>query len=214
MSQKKKLLSPIKIPFLFVTIMWIVKLVEIYNVTSFSSYGILPRYFLGLQGILFSPFIHADFSHLLNNTYPLIILGWLVFYFYNKIAIRIFLWIFFIAGIWLWAIGRADFTHIGASGIIYGLASFIFFSGVIKKRTAFAATSLLVVFLYGSMIWGILPINKGISWEGHLAGLFAGLLVAIYYKNEGPKPKRYQWEIDEEIEKIEKTKTNNLYKDI
>ena len=122
------------------------------------------------------------------------------FYFYKKLGLQIFFWLFFIAGFWLWAIGRSNF-HIGASGVVYALASFIFFSGLIKKQTKLSAASLLVIFLYGSMIWGVLPIYDGVSWEGHLAGLLAGLLLAIFYRNEGPKPKEYQWEIDEELER-------------
>ena len=112
----------------------------------------------------------------------------------------LFLWLFFIAGIWLWAIGRPNF-HIGASGVVYALASFIFFSGLIKKQNKLSAASLLVIFLYGSMIWGVLPIYDGVSWEGHLAGLLAGLLMAIFYRKEGPQPKKYQWEIEEELER-------------
>ena len=196
----KALFNVLKIPLLFVALMWSVKGIEVYIGTSFFSHGVLPRTFSGLQGILFSPFIHQDFSHLINNTYPLIILGGMLFYFYKELGLQIFLWLFFIAGFWLWAIGRPNF-HIGASGVVYALASFIFFSGLIKKQTKLSAASLLVIFLYGSMIWGILPIYKGVSWEGHLAGLLAGLVLAIFYRNEGPEPKKYQWEIDEELEK-------------
>ena len=130
------------------------------------------------------------------------------FIFIKNWACKSFFGFFFIAGFWLWAIGRSNF-HIGASGVVYALASFIFFSGLIKKQTKLSAASLLVIFLYGSMIWGVLPIYDGVSWEGHLAGLLAGLLLAIFYRNEGPKPKKYQWEIDEELEK-EMEENNNL----
>ena len=122
----KALFNVLKIPLLFVALMWSVKGIEVYIGTSFFSHGVLPRTFSGLQGILFSPFIHQDFSHLINNTYPLIILGGILFYFYKELGLQIFLWLFFIAGIWLWAIGRPSF-HIGASGMVYALASFIFF---------------------------------------------------------------------------------------
>ena len=180
--------------------MWIVKFIEHYFGISFCDFGMFPKTISGLKGIIFSAFIHQDFSHLLNNTYPLVILGGMLFYFYKKLGLEIFLWLFFITGFWLWAIGRDNY-HIGASGVVYALASFIFFSGLFKKQTKLSAASLLVIFLYGSMIWGVLPIYNGVSWEGHLAGLLAGLLMAIIYRNEGPKPKKYQWEIDEELEK-------------
>ena len=121
----KALFNVLKIPLIFVLIMWIIKLIEWHFGITFFSHGVLPRKFSGLQGILFSPFIHQDFPHLLNNTYPLIILGGMLFYFYKKLGLQIFLWLFFIEGIWLWAIGRPNF-HIGASGVVYALASFIF----------------------------------------------------------------------------------------
>ena len=121
----KALFNVLKIPLIFVLIMWIIKLIEWHFGITFFSHGVLPRKFSGLQGILFSPFIHQDFTHLFNNTYPLIILGGMLFYFYKKLGLQIFLWLFFIAGIWLWAIGRPNF-HIGASGVVYALASFIF----------------------------------------------------------------------------------------
>ena len=134
----------------------------------------------------------------------------MLFYFYKKIGVQIFLWLYFTTGIWLWAIGRPSF-HIGASGLVYALASFIFFSGLIKKHTKLSAASLLVIFLYGSMIWGVLPIYKGVSWEGHLSGFLAGILLAIFYRNEGPKPKKYQWEIEEELEKEKNNEKNIRY---
>ena len=200
----------LKIPLGTVLIMWIIKLIEWYFELTFFHYGVYPREFSGLKGVIFSVFIHQDFTHLINNTYPLILLGGMLFYFYKKIGVQIFLWLYFTTGIWLWAIGRPSF-HIGASGLVYALASFIFFSGLIKKHTKLSAASLLVIFLYGSMIWGVLPIYKGVSWEGHLSGFLAGILLAIFYRNEGPKPKKYQWEIEEELEKEKNNEKNIRY---
>ena len=200
----------LKIPLGTVLIMWIIKLIEWYFELTFFHYGVYPREFSGLKGVIFSVFIHQDFTHLINNTYPLILVGGMLFYFYKKIGVQIFLWLYFTTGIWLWAIGRPSF-HIGASGLVYALASFIFFSGLIKKHTKLSAASLLVIFLYGSMIWGVLPIYKGVSWEGHLSGFLAGILLAIFYRNEGPKPKKYQWEIEEELEKEKNNEKNIRY---
>ena len=200
----------LKIPLGAVLIMWIIKLIEWYFELTFFHYGVYPREFSGLQGVIFSVFIHQDFTHLINNTYPSILLGGMLFYFYKKIGVQIFLWLYFTTGIWLWAIGRPSF-HIGASGLVYALASFIFFSGLIKKHTKLSAASLLVIFLYGSMIWGVLPIYKGVSWEGHLSGFLAGILLAIFYRNDGPKPKKYQWEIEEELEKEKNNEKNIRY---
>ena len=195
--EKKHLLSVLFIPFLFLLVMWIVKIVEYNFELSFAHFGVFPQSLSGLKGVLFSPFIHKDFTHLINNSYPIFILGGILFSIYRKIALQLFVWLFFIAGFWLWIIGRPSF-HIGASGIIYALASFLLVSGIIQKNPRLSAISMLIIFLYGSMIWGLLPTKEPISWEGHLAGFLAGVLVAVFYRNEGPKRKKYQWEIEEE----------------
>ena len=198
-SDKKEIFSILRIPFLFLLLMWLVKLIEFQFDLSLIKFGVFPQTLNGLKGIFFSPFIHKDLTHLFNNSYPILILGALLFSVYRKIAMQIFFWLFVISGFWLWIIGRPSF-HIGASGIIYALASFLFISGVIRKNPRLAAVSLIIIFLYGSMIWGILPTEAPISWEGHLAGFAAGILVAVFYRDEGPKRIKYQWEIDEELE--------------
>jgi membrane associated rhomboid family serine protease len=198
-TEQKALLNILFFPILFLIIMWGVKLIEYHFGLSFANYGVRPQSLSGLKGVLFSPFIHKDFSHLINNSYPILILGGMLFSFYKKIAKQLFLWLFFIAGFWLWIIGRPSF-HIGASGIVYALAAFLFISGIIRKNPRLSAVSMLIIFLYGSMIWGVLPTKEHISWEGHLSGFMAGIIVAIFYRNEGPKRKKYQWEIDEELE--------------
>ena len=208
-TEKKKILSTLFIPFLFLLLMWLVKVIEVNFQISLVRYGVFPQTIDGLKGILFSPFIHKDFTHLINNSYPILILGGMLFTIYRKIATQLFVWLYFIAGFWLWVIGRPSF-HIGASGLIYALASFLLVSGIIRENPRLTAVSMLVIFLYGSMIWGLLPTKEPISWEGHLAGFIAGILVAIFYRNEGPKPKKYQWEIDEEIE--EELLKNNIQK--
>ena len=197
--ERKALLNILFFPILFLIIMWVVKLVEYTFGIYFADYGVRPQSLSGLKGILFSPFIHGDFKHLINNSYPILILGGMLFFFYKKIAKQLFLWLFFIAGFWLWIIGRPSF-HIGASGLIYALAAFLFISGIIRKNPRLSAVSMLIIFLYGSMIWGVLPTKEHISWEGHFSGFMAGIIVAIFYRNEGPKRKKYQWEIDEELE--------------
>tara|TARA_B100000767_G_scaffold267194_1_gene285593 strand:+ start:50 stop:721 length:672 start_codon:yes stop_codon:yes gene_type:complete len=208
-AEKKKILSTLFIPIIFLFLMWLVKIIEVNFQVNFVRYGVFPKTIEGLKGILFSPFIHKDFTHLINNSYPIIILGGMLFAIYRKIAVQLFIWFYFISGFWLWVIGRPSF-HIGASGIIYSLASFLLVSGIISKNPRLTAVSMLVIFLYGSMIWGLLPTKGAISWEGHLSGFIAGILVAIFYRKEGPKPKKYQWEIDEEIE--EKLLKNNIQK--
>jgi len=127
-----------------------------------------------------------------------------LFYFYKKIAKASFLWIWFISGLWLWIGGRNNSLypnyHIGASTLIYGLATFLFFSGLFRKHLRLMVVSTLVVFLYGSIMWGIFPLKTEISWEGHLFGAIAGVLVAYNYRKEGPQRRVYQWEEEEEEE--------------
>ena len=198
--KKKELFKVLFAPIILLIIIWGVKIIEHVFGLSFINYGVFPQKISGLKGVFLSPFIHKDFKHLINNSYPLLILISLLFSFYKKIASQLLIWLYLIPGFWLWIIGRPAF-HIGASGIIYALAGFLFLSGLIRKNRSLSAISLLVIFLYGSMIWGVIPINQSISWEGHLAGFLAGLLVAVFFRKEGPKRKKYLWEMEEEQEK-------------
>ena len=202
---RKKLLLSIIIPGLFVFIMWLVKIIEVLFEIDFSGFGVYPLSLKGLPGIIFSPFIHSDFNHLFNNSIPFFFLAVALFYFYSEVALKVFIWTFFLTGSLVWLAGR-DAWHIGASGLIYGLASFLFFSGIIRKYFRLIALSLLVVFLYGEMVWGIFPgIYKNISWESHMLGFFAGVALAVWYRREGPQMPVYQWmaEEDEEVEGVE-----------
>jgi membrane associated rhomboid family serine protease len=180
--------------------MWIIKLIEVNWNVSFTKLGVLPLKAEGLIGIITSPFIHENFQHLISNSIPFFLLTLTLFYFYRGIAGRVFLLIWLIEGVCVWLSGR-DAYHIGASGIVYGLASFLFFSGVIRRDSRLAAITLVIAFLYGSMVWGVFPDffpGKNISYESHLWGLIAGLVFAIYYRKLGPQRSRYSWELEEE----------------
>jgi membrane associated rhomboid family serine protease len=195
---RKKLLLSMMIPGLFVFLMWLVKIVEVLFNQDFSGLGIFPLKTIGLPGIILSPLIHADFNHLFNNSIPLFFLGVGLFYFYSEVATKIFFFNYLITGVLVWFGGR-DAWHIGASGLIYGLASFLFFSGIIRKYYRLVALSLLVVFLYGEMVWGIFPgIYKNVSWESHMLGFFSGIILSIWFRNEGPQQPVYEWMDDEE----------------
>lgn len=207
---RKKLLLSMMIPGIFVFLMWLVKLVEVLFGFDFSDLGIYPMTAGGLPGILLSPLIHADFNHLFNNSIPLFFLSVALFYFYSEVATKIFILNYLITGSLVWLAGR-DAWHIGASGLVYGLASFLFFSGIIRRYFRLIALSLLVVFLYGEMVWGIFPgIYKNVSWESHMLGFFSGIVLAIWFRNEGPQQPVYEWmdeeEEVEEGEKVEKEK--------
>ena len=196
---KRKNLKSLKFSVIILIIIWSVKLFEIVFYYDFTEYGVLPRNLNGLIGILFSPLIHSDINHLLSNSLPVIILCLLIFNFYSQIAKKIFIYLYFISGLWLWCIGRESF-HIGASGLIYAMASFLFFSGILRKNSQLSAVALLVIFIYGGLFWGLFPIHKNVSWEGHLTGFIAGVLVSFICRKDGPKRKKYNWEIEEDLE--------------
>jgi membrane associated rhomboid family serine protease len=183
----------------FVALIVFVKLAENYLGYKGIKLGVFPRTLEGLLGIITAPFIHGDWKHLFNNALPLIVLGTSLRFFYKEISKEVFFWSWLMSGLWLWSIGRPSF-HIGASGLVYALASFLFFSGLIRKHTRLMAVSLVVVFLYGSLIWGIFPIKTHISWEGHLSGGIAGVLLAWWFREQGPPTQKYQYEIEEELE--------------
>ncbi len=182
-------------PILFVLIIWLVFWFEVRFGFKFSEFGVYPQTLSGLRGVILSPFIHGDIQHLYHNSIPLFVLSMAMFYFYKPIAWRVLLWGILVSGFLTWCIGRPSY-HIGASGLIYVLVSFTFFKGVFAKHFRLIALSLLVVFLYGSMIWYTLPIEEGISWEGHLSGLITGLLFALVFRRQIAKPKKYVWEQD------------------
>lgn len=204
-EERKRFYLSMVFPLFFLLILWIIKISEVLLGTSFVFLGIYPLKGKGLIGIITAPLIHSDFQHLMANSVPLLILGTGLFYFYNKVAIKVFLLSYFLANIWIW-FGARQAYHIGASGLVYSFAAFLFFSGVIRKNVKLMAISLLVVFLYGSMIWGVLPLQPHISWESHLMGAIAGIVIAFYYRDEGPKRKLYSWELEEEEELNEEEK--------
>lgn len=195
---RKRLLLSAIVPFIFIFLMWMVKIVEILFEFDYSSLGIHPLAADGLAGIILSPFIHADLNHLFNNSLPLFFLSVALFFFYSEVALRVFILTWVFSGILVWIAGR-EAWHIGASGIVYGLASFLFFSGIIRKYFRLVALSLLIVFLYGSMVWGIFPgLYKNVSWESHMLGFFAGIALAIWFRKEGPQEPLYEWMEEEE----------------
>jgi membrane associated rhomboid family serine protease len=147
---------------------------------------------------LFSPFIHGDLNHLASNSLPLFLLFAGAVYFYRGLAFSVLWKIWLITGVAVWIFGR-DSVHIGASGIVYGLASFMAISGMLRNDTRLLAVSFLTIFLYGGMVWGVLPLFKHISWESHLAGALSGIYCAVVYRKQGP-PLPVYFNDEEEIE--------------
>jgi len=215
---RKKNISKLLTPLLFPVVLWAVHLLSLLLNEDLSKLGLLPRNLVGLLGIFTSPLIHADFSHLISNTIPLIILGWIIFSFYPKVSYMLFLFIYFFTGLLVWIFARQVF-HIGASGVVYGFVSFLFFSGIFRRDNASIALALVITFLYGGLVWGMIPGWKGISWESHLFGAITGLVAAYLFRKIDPPSKKYDWEDepdDFDVDKLEvsydpeKNKFNNL----
>ena len=196
------------IPLLFVLSIWIIKAFELIFLLELD-FGVVSKDINSIYKILIFPLIHNDIAHLINNTYPILILGGIISIIYKEISNKIFLFSYLLSGIILWIIGDVNVKVIGASGCVYALASFIIISGFIKKQAQLVMMSFLVIFLYGSIFWGMLPMPNKVSWEGHLAGFIAGIILAIVFRHKGPKEKKYSWEIEEEL--LENKEQNNIY---
>jgi len=180
------------IPLVYVVSIWLLYWIEITFSFNFNKYGVFPRTLMGFRGVFLTHFIHSNTNHLFNNSIPLFVLLSSLFYFYKEVAYKVLFFGGFFTGFITWMIARESY-HIGASGIVYLLFSFVFFSGIIKKHYRLVALSLIVIFLYGSMIWYILPIKDGMSWEGHLSGFLVGVFFAIIYRNKGIVKEEHQF---------------------
>ncbi len=181
----------------FVIAFWIIEIIEQTSGISFVKFGVYPHHLKGLSGILFAPFIHSDFDHLISNSIPFFILLFALIYFYRRISYRIFFQLYILAGLCVWLAGR-EAWHIGASGVVYALAAFHFVSGVIRNDVRLLTLSVVVVFLYGGLIWGLFPINPEVSWEGHLWGAISGVILAFYYRKYIIRRDKFEWEEEEE----------------
>lgn len=205
--EKKIFWYSLVIPCIFLIVIWLVKLVELTFGLNLYTLGVYPRHFTGCWGIITSPLIHADFKHLMGNSTSFLILATSLFYFYRQMAIRIFLINYVLSGLLLWLGGR-EVWHIGASGIIYGLAAFLLVSGLIRKDIRLLTISLIVVFLYGSLVWGLFPIEEKISWDGHLMGACSGTILAFLFYQYGPPLPRIELD-DDTDELIEEDEFNS-----
>lgn len=191
--EKKIFRYSLVFPLFFIIVIWMIKLVEIVLEIRLTEWGVYPRHAKGLIGILTSPLIHADMKHLIGNSTSFLVLATALFFFYREMATRIFCLNYLLSSLLLWLGGRASW-HIGASGIIYGLAAFLFFSGIFRKDSRLLTISLIVTFLYGSFVWGLLPLKEGISWDGHLMGAVSGTVLSLIFYKYGPPRRMYDWE--------------------
>lgn len=189
-------------PTLVLIAMWLIYWAEHLFRFEFHKLGVLPRSIEGLKGILFMPLIHSkeEIQHIVNNSIPTFFLLAALIYFYREIALKVFLygWLFTGLLLWIYAQNKGSY-HIGMSGLIYMLVGFLFVSGVLRKFLPLQAISLFIVFLYGSMIWGVFPMKERVSWEGHLMGLSVGVVLAFLFRGNGPQRPKFQYEIEKEM---------------
>ena len=198
---KRKVIDSIKLPAILILFLWLVHALQALSGMDFGYFGVYPRTIFGLRGVLFSPLIHGDWGHLLANTPPLFAMSAMILFFYRKVAIPSFTIIYVLSGLAVWGFGRQVF-HIGASGVVYGLVAFVFFSGIFRRNLKSITLALIVLMYYGSMFLGILPGKEGVSWESHLLGALVGVLVAFLYRNnreDDEKRKRYSYEDDPKL---------------
>lgn len=195
---KKFSASYLMYPLVFSLCMWIFEISEIIFNIHIVTLGIFPRTFSGLTGIITAPLVHGSINHLMSNTFPIILLGSGTIYFYKNASKYVLPLIYLLTNFLVWAMARQAY-HIGSSGLIYGMVTFLFFSGVIRRDRRSIALALLVTFLYGSLVWGVLPLQNGSSWESHLFGSFVGIACAIFFRKTDPY-KKYDWEDEPDSE--------------
>lgn len=196
-AEKRKFMGSLVIPACIVTLMWVVKIVEVSLDIDLSRFGLMPHSLKGLIGILTLPFLHGGWEHLVSNSIPILVLGTALYYFYPTLANRVIIITWVASGLLTWCIGSPGSIHIGASALVYGLNLFLIASGFIRGNRTLIVISLIVVFLYGGFVWGMIPdlaILQNISWEGHLGGAIVGVVLAILYRKEGPQKEIHHWE--------------------
>ncbi len=185
----------------FVVALWLVQILNWGLDLELQRFGVRPRELSGLAGILLAPLLHGGFSHLIANSVPLLVLGTGMLYLYPNSALRVLPAIYLGPGAAVWLFGKAASVHIGASGLVYGLVSYVFVAGLIRRDRRAIAASMLVYFLYGTLVWGVLPIRPGVSWETHLAAALIGLGLAVAFRHfDIPPRKRYDWEDETDAE--------------
>lgn len=184
--------SPFIVPSIYILLIWGIYTMEIKYGFNLNKYGVFPRTVKGLRGVFLTHFLHSNTRHLFNNSIPLFVLLSSLFYFYKDIAFKILIIGGLLTGFLTWLVARESY-HIGASGIVYLLFSFIFFSGIIRKHYRLVALSFIIIFFYGSMIWYMFPIKESMSWEGHLSGFLVGVLLAFLFRDIGLVKKDFQF---------------------
>jgi membrane associated rhomboid family serine protease len=189
----------LKVAFLFLAALWLVFLLDAFLGLKLNRFGLRPGSVPGLIGVVTAPLLHGSLSHIFSNSMSLVVSLTAILYLYPNSSTRVIPMIWLGSGLLAWLIGRPS-MHFGASGFIYGLLAYVFFSGILRRDMRSVAVSLLVGFLYGSLIWGVLPIRPHMSWELHLSGGLMGVLLAFLYRKWDRVPViRYDWEEDDSV---------------
>jgi membrane associated rhomboid family serine protease len=184
----------LKVSLCFVALLWVVTLLDWGLEMELTRFGVRPRSLPGLPGVLVAPLLHGDFSHLISNSLPLLVLGTGMLYLYPHSSLKVIPAVYLGPGLAVWLFGRPP-LHIGASGLVYGLAIYILISGIIRRDTRAVSAAMLVFFLYGTLLWGLLPNHSSISWETHLIAALIGLVLALLFRRlDVPLRKRSDWE--------------------
>lgn len=200
-AERRKFFGSLVIPACIVALMLAVKIIEVALGLDLSRFGLMPQSARGLFGILTLPFLHGGWEHLASNSIPILVLGTALYYFYPTLANRVILLTYLLSGLLTWCLGSPGSIHIGASALVYGLNLFLIVSGFIRGNRMLIVISLVVVFLYGGFVWGMIPdlaILQNISWEGHLSGAIVGIMLAILFRKEGPQKEIHHWEEDDD----------------
>lgn len=180
----EKILRTLAFPIGFVILVWIIHIVQFFSGIDLRTLGVFPKAVEGLPGILTSPLIHGGWQHLFYNSISFFILGAIIFWFYQRIALRSFLLIYILSGLGVWIFGQSGTYHIGASGLVYGMVSLVFWSGVFRRNIKSVVLALIILILYAGYFGGIIPGKEGVSWESHLLGALAGIVLAWIYKDD------------------------------
>jgi len=202
-NDRKKFFGSLAIPALLTTLMGVVKVAEMAFSVDLGVWGLVPRTLRGLIGVLTMPLLHGSWEHLMANTPAVLVLGTALYYCYPTLANRVMMFSWIASGLLTWIIGIPESVHVGASALIYSLNLFLILSGFIRGNRMLIVISLIMVFLYGSFIWGMIPslaIPQHISWEGHLSGALVGTALALLYRKEGPQKEVYHWDEEEDDE--------------
>ncbi len=200
MSESQKIKDALFFTGVFLFVAWALFLMDEYLGFHLKQYGMLPREWKGLRGIVTMHFLHSSWKHLWGNTLSFAVLTTMLFYFYRSIAFKVFVYIAVFGGVLLWLGGRPN-NHIGASLIIFGEAFFLFAVGLFSKNPKLLRIGLVVAFYYGSMVWYLFPVDPQVSWEGHTAGALVGVFLAWKYREQTPQRSKTRWEVEEELEK-------------